>query len=67
MGKTIISLPFLGMNFSATCFKHAGNIAEELKLENTAEISNEMNNAKDGPAFKAVMEKYFGEYLKIKL
>lgn len=65
MGKIILSLPFLGMNFSAACFLHAQNAAEELGLTNLAEISSEMNNAKDGLEFKYVMEKYFGEKLKI--
>lgn len=67
MGKIIISLPLLGMGFTSACFLHAGNIIEELKLTNTVEISNEMSNAKDAPEFKTIMEKYFGNQLKIVL
>lgn len=66
MGKIIISLPLLGpKNFSVACSLHAGRYVEELGLTNEAEISNELNNSKDSNEFKQVMEKYFGEKLKV--
>jgi len=67
MGTIIISLPFLGMHFSSVAFLHAGEISKEMGLTNQAEISNELNAAKDGLDFKKVFKKYFGDRIKIKI
>ena len=67
MGKTIISLPFLGgENFISVAFEHADRLMKEKKLDKE-KISKELNEAGNEQIFAVTYNKYFGDEIKLLL
>jgi len=65
MGKTIISLKFLGdQNFTRVALEHADRLCDE-KFLNKELISLQIQGAKSGQEFKEIFKQHFEEELKL--
>lgn len=67
MGHIIISLPFLGHNFSPVVFHNVGFYAEQKKfsVDTINEINNGLQTASSGEEFKTIIEQHFKDEIKI--